>query len=274
METRHEQEHESYQESGDRDGRQGMNASRKGVIEFATLIMLAMGLVLLGLNTYQIGKLKNPGMGSGMELAGGMGVGMVAGGNQISGGAEPGMEAMTGNAAAQTNLQGIDVTPKGTPEIYGKELGVNYDDVSVNDQSKADKTINKLGLLDKQITLSGSDKERYISIASQISCEYCCGAESVINSDGSAACGCSHSFAMRGLAKYLIKNHASEFTDDEILGEMGKWKVLFFPGIHAQKAAVLKSKGVELSFINLASNKYRGAENEAPASGAAMVGGC
>ena len=43
----------------------------------------------------------------------------------------------------------------------------------------------------------------------------------------------------------------------------------------AQKAAVLKSKGIELNYINLASNKYRGIEKgvEVGSSGA-MVGGC
>ena len=115
--------------------------------------------------------------------------------------------------------------------------------------------------------------QRYIDIGLQISCEYCCGADSIIFSNGKAACGCAHSYAMRGLAKYLIKNHGTEFTDDEILEELGKWKVLFFPGIHETKAAVLKSKGIELNYINLASNKYRGIETGQQSS-SGMVGGC
>ena len=80
---------------------------------------------------------------------------------------------------------------------------------------------------------------------------------------------------MRGVSKYLIKYHPNEFTDDQILIELGKWKTLFFPGIMAQKAAALKSKGIELNYINLASNKYRGIEKgvEVGSSGA-MVGGC
>ena len=68
---------------------------------------------------------------------------------------------------------------------------------------------------------------------------------------------------MRGLAKYLITNHPNEFTDDQILEELGKWKILFFPGPMAAKAKVLQSKGIELNYINLASNKYRGIEQEA-----------
>ena len=155
----------------------------------------------------------------------------------------------------------IDVLPKGIPEIYGNELGVSYDDVSVTDQKKADATIAKLGTLDKQISLSGKDKERYISVVSQLSCEYCCGTDSIITKDGNAACGCQHSFAMRGLAKYLIKNHPNEFSDDAILEELGKWKTLFFPSEITKKAAALKGKGIELNYINLASNKYRNIEN-------------
>ncbi|MBI4439703.1 hypothetical protein HY638_01915 [Candidatus Woesearchaeota archaeon] len=196
------------------------------------------------------------------------------GGNSVSGAsvAEMSMEQpveQSGNSELQSQI-----TPKGIPDIYGKELGVSFDDVSADDPKKADATLGKMGTLDRQITLSGDNQKRYISIASKISCEYCCGADSVITSDGKAACGCSHSAAMRGIAKYLIKNHPTEYTDDQILEEMGKWKTLSFPGKISAKAEVLQGKGIELNYINLASNKYRGIENEAAASGSGMVGGC
>lgn len=171
---------------------------------------------------------------------------------------------ITGNVVSevkQNTVPGIDVTPKGTPEIYGKELGVSYDDVSSSNPQKADSTIARIGQLDTSINLQGDDLKRYISIVSKISCEYCCGTESIIFSNGQASCGCAHSFAMRGLAKYLIKNHATEYTDDEILEELGKWKTLFFPDAISKKAQVLQDKGIELNYINLASNKYRGIEN-------------
>lgn len=151
----------------------------------------------------------------------------------------------------------IDVIPKGVPAIYGSELGVSYDDISPNDPYKADATIGVLGALDNKLTLTGEDLSRYIKITSQISCEYCCGAKSIIFSNGQAACGCAHSYAMRGLSKYLISKHGKEFTDDQILEELGKWKTLFFPTQITQKAGVLKVQGIELNYINLASNKYR-----------------
>jgi len=180
--------------------------------------------------------------------------------------------SVTGNSIL-SSVSASEIIPTGTPKIYGKELGVSYDDISPNDPRKADATIDVLGNLDTSINLEGADLQRYINIASQISCEYCCGAESVIFSNGQPACGCAHSYAMRGLAKYLITKHSSEYSDDEILSEMGKWKVLFFPGIHETKAAVLKAQGIELNYINLASNKYRGIET-GQASGGSMVGGC
>ena len=173
-----------------------------------------------------------------------------------------------------TSISATDVIPKGVPTIYGQELSISYDGVSVNNPQLADATLAKMGVFDNSITLTGDKLQRYINIGLQISCEYCCGAESVIFKNGRAACGCAHSQAMRGIAKYLIDKHADEFTDDQILGEMGKWKVLSFPGIHQQKAAVLEQKGIELNYINLASNKYRGIEKGATSSGGSMVGGC
>ena len=157
--------------------------------------------------------------------------------------------------------------------VYGAELGVSYDDISPNDQQRADAAIRKLAMLDTSIELSGADLERYIAIGSKISCEYCCGAESIIFSNGQPACGCAHSYAMRGVAKYLITKHGSEYTDDQILEELGKWKTLFFPGVLTAKAQVLQQQGIEFNYINLASNKYRNIEKGASASGG-MVGGC
>ena len=178
----------------------------------------------------------------------------------------------SGASTAIKSLSLSKILPTGTPKIYGNELRVKYDDISVSNSQTTESTIAVLGNLDNSITLDGEDLQRYIDIAMQISCEYCCGAAAIIFSNGQAACGCAHSYAMRGLAKYLIKNHGDEFSDDEILEELGKWKVLFFPDIHAQKAAILESQGIELNYINLASNKYRGIEQGA--SGGSMVGGC
>ncbi|MBI2137140.1 hypothetical protein HYU12_01330 [Candidatus Woesearchaeota archaeon] len=178
-----------------------------------------------------------------------------------------------GSVGASSSYSGrIDVIPKGVPAVYGKELGVSFDSISVSDAALADATISRLGRLDIDIQLSGAELKRYIAVVSRISCEYCCGAASIIFENGEPACGCAHSYAMRGLAKYLITKHGSEFSDDAILEELGRWKTLFFPAQIAKKAEVLAGQGVELNYINLASNKYRGAEKGAGSG--SMVGGC
>ncbi len=177
--------------------------------------------------------------------------------NACQGGAS-GAVASPGVSAAPASTQDNSFLPKGVPGVYGAELGVSYDSVSASDPKAADATIRKLGALDNSIVLDSSQMERYKKVASQISCEYCCDVDAIIFADGSAACGCAHSFAMRGLAKYIIKNHPADFSDDGILEELSKWKVLFFPSQSSAKAARLDAKGIEGTYINVASNKYRG----------------
>lgn len=178
---------------------------------------------------------------------------------------------ITGLAVGVGTISASEIIPRGIPDVYGQELGVKYDDVSPTNPGLADATIQKLTAYeDKELT--GYALNRYVKIGSSISCEYCCGAKAIIFSNGQRACGCAHSYAMRGLAKYLLIEHP-DMSDEAILSELGKWKVLFFPGIHEQKASVLKAQGIELNYINLASNAYRGIE-QGQASGGAMVGGC
>lgn len=183
---------------------------------------------------------------------------------------------ITGNAIATGlgTVSALDVLPKGAPEIYGGEIGVSYDDVSINNPQLADATMAKMAAFE-DMQLNSEQMERYVRIGSSISCEYCCGAKALVFSNGERACGCAHSYAMRGLAKYLLTEHP-DMTDVQILNEMGKWKVLFFPGIHEKKAQALKDNSIDYTnYVNLASNLYRGAENQASSTGnSQMVGGC
>lgn len=157
----------------------------------------------------------------------------------------------------------------------GAELEFSFDDINPYDQQKANAAISKLASLDQDLTLEGADLERYIKILYKdhggLSCEYCCGARAIIFPNGQAACGCAHSYAMRGLAKYLILNHP-DMSDAEILEEAGKLKVLFFPTVMEGKAQVMEAKGIPVNYISLATNENRGIE-KGQASGS-MVGGC
>jgi len=119
-----------------------------------------------------------------------------------------------------------ETIPSGVPDIYGQELGISFDRVQ--------ESILILGAFDptygrNKIILTGQELESYINIGSQIACKYCCEAQTLVFADGRAACGCDHSQAMRGLAAYLIKNHAQDYNDAQILQELASWRAVFFP---------------------------------------------
>jgi hypothetical protein len=180
--------------------------------------------------------------------------------------------SMSSSSSMMPLVSASEIIPSGVPEIYGATMSVSYNDVSPSNPRLADATISKLSQYE-DMELNAEQLERYTIVAGSISCEYCCGADSIIFANGERACGCAHSYAMRGLAKYLITEH-SEISDEEVLSELGKWKVLFFPDIHEQKAAVLEANGIDsTNYINLASNLYRGIE-QGQSTGGSMVGGC
>lgn len=121
---------------------------------------------------------------------------------------------------------------EGVPEIYGAELGVSFNEAQamIDVLKEYDPTYGQ-----KKIVLAGEKLRRYIDVGLRISCEYCCSAKAIINPTGEAACGCAHSKAMRGLAAYLIQNHGTEYTNDEILRELARWKGIYFPKQMVQK---------------------------------------
>lgn len=151
--------------------------------------------------------------------------------------------------------------PTGTPRVYGDELDLQYEHVSQENPEKAEETIQKFASFDS-IELSDGKKDRYTDILYEmdggISCEYCCEAESVITAKGKPGCGCAHAVAMRGMTKYLLKNHGDEMRDREIFEEVAKWKTRYFPEQTRAKVKGLDEQGTEVAFANLASNDYRG----------------
>lgn len=132
--------------------------------------------------------------------------------------------------------------PTGTPEQYGQELGISFDDPvpSLTVLAKLDRAIPTSSLTPEQ-------KTRYIATTSRISCEYCCSAPAVADSNGRDLCGCSHALAIRGLAKYLVTQHPDDWTDDQIYWEVTRWKALFFPKNMVQKGVALVNNNMELT---------------------------
>jgi len=124
------------------------------------------------------------------------------------------------------------IIPRGTP-FYGEALGVSFEDPirSLEIIAQLDPSYGR-----NRVQLSPEEKARYIQIGTtpSIACEFCCGATTLVSKDGRPACGCKHSWAMRGLAAYLIKNYP-KLSDEEIVREVAKWKGLFFPKNMIQK---------------------------------------
>ena len=216
----------------------------------AARVLLVVAMLLMSFNAYQISAMKD--MGS--------------------------MSMGTSNSGSSTVSKQTksDIIPTGVPDIWGNELDFSYDDIDPYDPASANAAISKLSNLDRTITLPSDLVTRYVKILFSdnggMSCEFCCGAKSIIFENGEPACGCAHSFAMRGITKYLLTNHP-DMSDKEILTDVGKLKVLFFPGIHESKAAVMESKGIDTNIIALTTNENRGIE-KGQTSGGSMVGGC
>lgn len=127
-----------------------------------------------------------------------------------------------------------EILPKGKPP-YGDAAGVSFDNVEAS--------MNKLATYHRGMTLSGKDQERYIKVSTTdgTACEFCCGAVgSFGTSSGQLACECEHNIAFSGLTKWLIKN--SDYTDDQIVQEVQKWKASFFPGPTVKK--IMQSRGL------------------------------
>ncbi len=190
-------------------------------------VLIIVAIAMLGFNQYQL-------MATGNSIDSQISANIIA--------REQTEQKAVQQAQAQANqikAQEIaaQILPKGVPEIYGAELKVTFD--------KVEDGLNILGALDADLNpkqggiffanLTDNQKQRYLKIGFMIACEYCCGATSLITKDGQPACGCAHSAAMRGLAKYLLTKHENQYTDEQILDQLAKWKSLFFPQQTVQK---------------------------------------
>jgi len=134
--------------------------------------------------------------------------------------ATTGTTSLQGSSIAQNLLK--EIIPIGTPD-YGEKAGVSYDEIQ--------QSLNTLVGYNESITLDETQKQRYVKIGASplTACEFCCGVgeRGFAKSDGTLLCGCAHNIAFSGLTKWLIQN--SFYTDEQIISEIGKWKILFFP---------------------------------------------
>lgn len=170
---------------------------------------------------------------------------------------------------------------QGIPEIYGPELNANFD------QPVESMTALKqfdLGYGKNKPSLSAEEKKRYTDINLRISCEFCCGAKAIVFESGEPSCGCAHSQAMRGLTAYLIKNHGAEYSDDQVLRELARWKGRWYPKQMIQKMSTQIQSGqytpdIASLLLNVKLPKYGANSHAAPVPSdiqnlPSMVGGC
>jgi hypothetical protein len=156
-----------------------------------------------------------------------------------------------------------EVIPSGVPANYGTDLSVSFDEVqaSIDVMAKLDPTFGE-----NPIVLTGPDLERYVRTASATACKYCCTATTLVKPDGTAACSCEHSQAMRGLAAYLITNSPDEYSDEELVGELNRWRAVFFPRQTLTEALVSRRSAGEPGIEEIMT--------EFPEFMPQMVGGC
>jgi len=122
----------------------------------------------------------------------------------------------TGDVAQDTlNM----LVPTGQPE-YGAEAQVSFDDPILSQKN--------WGSYEGSITLTGDQQTRYDKIVGSFTCDYCCG--SAQRPTIITHCGCAHARAWRGMAKWFISKYGDKYSDEQIMGELSKWKALWYPG--------------------------------------------
>lgn len=170
---------------------------------------------------------------------------------------------------------------KGVPNIYGNEMNLSFDNVepAMNTMKQYDPDYGGT-----KLSLSSEEMSRYTKIGLIIACEYCCGVTSIVFPNARAACGCAHSQAMRGLLTYLIKYHGSEFSDDQLLRELARWKGRYFPKQMMNKVSEQIQSGeyttdVASLLLDVKLPKYNNSKGKIPLPTSitdlpSMVGGC
>ncbi len=124
------------------------------------------------------------------------------------------------------------VVPTGTPFYVekgpGSELlnGISFDDPITSQKAWASFLGSRRFGTQNEIKLTAEEQQRYSKMVNGFTCDYCCGGPNSVTAIPN--CGCAHSYAWQGMAKFFIKYYP-EKTDEEIMGEMTKWKGLWYP---------------------------------------------
>ena len=183
------------------------------------------------------------------------------------------------------------VIPTGTPfyvlEGQGAEKikGASFDDPITSQKVWASLLGSRRFGTGNAIQLTPEEEKRWQRLTSVFTCDFCCGGPNDVTTI--ARCGCGHSYAWQGMAKFFVKYYP-QYTDEQILGEMTKWKAIWYPQgmiqdylvyTGQQPATILThggSVGIRQQFMQQAPN----AQHQTQASATpldqlpSMVGGC
>ena len=124
------------------------------------------------------------------------------------------------------------VVPTGTPfyvlEGPGAEKikGASFDDPITSQKVWASLLGSRRFGTANAIELTPEEEHRWKKLTSVFTCDFCCGGPNSVTTI--SRCGCAHSYAWQGMAKFFIKYYP-QYTDEQILGEMTKWKGLWYP---------------------------------------------
>ena len=183
------------------------------------------------------------------------------------------------------------VVPTGTPfyvlEGPGAEKvrGASFDDPLTSQKVWASLLGSRRFGTENAIQLAPEEEQRWQRLTSVFTCDFCCGGPNSVTTIN--RCGCAHSYAWQGMAKFFIKYYP-DYTDEQILGEMTKWKGLWYPQgmiqdylvyTGQQPASILThggSVGIRQQFLQQApSNQQQTHATATPLDQLpSMVGGC
>ena len=183
------------------------------------------------------------------------------------------------------------VVPTGTPfyvlEGPGAEKvkGASFDDPLTSQKVWASLLGSRRFGTENTIQLTPEEEQRWQKLTSVFTCDFCCGGPNSVTTIN--RCGCAHSYAWQGMAKFFIKNYP-QYTDEQMLGEMTKWKGLWYPQgmiqdylvyTGQQPATILThggSVGIRQQFLQQAPNvQHQTQASVTPLDDLpSMVGGC
>ena len=184
------------------------------------------------------------------------------------------------------------VVPKGIPFYVtsgpGSEKiqGASFDDPMTSQKVWASLLGSKRFGSSNEIKLTPEEQKRWEGIVSVFTCDYCCGSPKSVTTIN--RCGCAHSYGWQGMAKFFIKYYPN-YTDDEIKGEMTKWKAIWYPQgmiqnylvyTGQQPASILTTQGgsigIKQQFLEQGASGSKATESsvEPLENLPSMVGGC